>query len=658
QRKVDAAGPPAPEDVAAGPPAPEDVAAGPPAPEDVAAGPPAPEHVAAGPPAPEHVAAGPPAPVGDAAGPPAPVGDAAGPPAPVGDAAGPPAPVGDAAGPSAPVEDAPGPLAPVEDAPGPPAPVEDAPQTPALTPVAPALTPVAPALTPTRVSPALTLTRETPALPAAAQDVAAAWPAPQFPGPLRSSLPCDGSHPVPPSMSAARAGMRRHHSVRFLLKEVEGRLLGMSRLDFSRKLIQKTLAFTPNDLNCLLTLPGNKGYDVSFRSASLLKDFWLRFDSVKDQFSMFKVEKLSDNSHKVVIVRMFNETVTGEDIVTWLARFCTVKSSPIKVLDKDGIWNCSWRVPIKQWEDPSSYLGLRQIPSMIVLGENRGYIFYQGMPKLCRKCGKLGHLAEACQEIVCGKCREIGHTFEECPNGRRCNLCAESNHLYKDCPKSLANKLKESKMAAKQHGQEEQEREKEVEEEGAGPEVLEGDLNLQPATGKGHAVEGGANIQVESQQEMEPEATPSLRGEGDKMVVEGQKEASRESDLTGSLPNAQVGKRPAESSLSDLAEKKQRVTQESGSSSSEGLDRLWPAGSPNEDREEVSRVPGLTVSEARQVWRNAAHPALQNKLKDLSWMAAHEILPVRTVLHSQGMATTSICPRPGCDEPETVRHVL
>ena len=77
-----------------------------------------------------------------------------------------------------------------------------------------------------------------------------------------------------------------------------------------------------------------------------------------------------------------------------------------------------------------------------------------------------------------------------------------------------------------------------------------------------------------------------------------------------------------------------------------------------QDREEVSPVPGLTLSEAKQVWRNAAHPALQNKHKDLSWLAAHEILPVRAVMHSRGMGTNSICPRPGCGEPETVRHVL
>jgi len=77
-----------------------------------------------------------------------------------------------------------------------------------------------------------------------------------------------------------------------------------------------------------------------------------------------------------------------------------------------------------------------------------------------------------------------------------------------------------------------------------------------------------------------------------------------------------------------------------------------------QDQEEVSPVPGLTFDEAKTAWRNVAHPALQNKLKDLAWMALHEVLPVRAVMHSRGMARTSVCPRPGCGLPETVRHVL
>ena len=115
-------------------------------------------------------------------------------------------------------------------------------------------------------------------------------------------------------MSAPRAGVRRHHSVRFLFTEVEGKLLEMSRLDFSRKLLQKTLGFSPDSLNCIVALPQRKGFDVSFCTASLLADFWLVFKQGELGFLLLKVEKLMDNSQKWVIVRMFNETVSGEDI--------------------------------------------------------------------------------------------------------------------------------------------------------------------------------------------------------------------------------------------------------------------------------------------------------------------------------------------------------
>lgn len=58
--------------------------------------------------------------------------------------------------------------------------------------------------------------------------------------------------------------------------------------------------------------------------------------------------------------------------------------------------------------------------------------------------------------------------------------------------------------------------------------------------------------------------------------------AFSESEVNNPLSNAQVPKRPAESPLSALAGKKQRAKGHPGSSSSEDLDCLWPAGSPNE----------------------------------------------------------------------------
>lgn len=75
-------------------------------------------------------------------------------------------------------------------------------------------------------------------------------------------------------------------------------------------------------------------------------------------------------------------------------------------------------------------------------------------------------------------------------------------------------------------------------------------------------------------------------------------------------------------------------------------------------REQVCPIKGLSLVEAKRVWHNVSHPALRNRHRDLAWMAAHEILPVRAVMHSRGMSKNQLCPRPGCGRPETVRHAL
>ena len=248
-------------------------------------------------------------------------------------------------------------------------------------------------------------------------------------------------------MSAKNAGMRRHHSVRLTFKEIDGKLLWISRLDFSRNLIQKALHFKPEELNCIITLPSNKGFDVSFRSAFALEEFWTRYENVKPQFAAFNVEKLTDNTLKTVIVRMFNETVNADDIWWWLNRYCTVKGQATKVKDEDGIWNCAWRVPIQQWEDPQGYQGLKHLPSYDSPGVTTGATFTtKANPSSAASVVSMGTWQKHVQETVCRKCRQIGHTFEECTNNRQCNLCGETNHLFRNCPRSFAYRVKLSQV--------------------------------------------------------------------------------------------------------------------------------------------------------------------------------------------------------------------
>lgn len=76
------------------------------------------------------------------------------------------------------------------------------------------------------------------------------------------------------------------------------------------------------------------------------------------------------------------------------------------------------------------------------------------------------------------------------------------------------------------------------------------------------------------------------------------------------------------------------------------------------EQEPVCPVCGHVTGEPTTVWCNVAHPVLLNRQRDLSWMVAREILPVRAVMHSQGMARTPECPRPDCGQDESVRHLL
>lgn len=275
-----------------------------------------------------------------------------------------------------------------------------------------------------------------------------------------------------------------------------------------------------------------------------------------------------------------------------------MKGQARKVRDMDGIWNCAWKVPIQQWEDPQGFRGLKHLPSMIVLGDNRGYIHYQGQPKLCRRCGEHGHLVEACEEIICGKCREKGHTYAECKNDRKCNLCGGEGHLFRDCPRSFANKLKRDNLINEQHLME------------IGNEVVligaagADDSNLPPAPGSGGEEQGGAGNEEEhgrparSENVEEKENRQEARGGESDESDKGQEQPLPSHPLDTQLIKRTAAELSFETSVSG---KRGRLETPSGSSSEEDP-RVFPSDSPNE----ISFLNIVLQSTPKECMANAA----------------------------------------------------
>ncbi|MGH0140933.1 UNVERIFIED_CONTAM: hypothetical protein FKN15_028100 [Acipenser sinensis] len=63
------------------------------------------------------------------------------------------------------------------------------------------------------------------------------------------------------------------------------------------------------------------------------------------------------------------------------------------------------------------------------------------MPKLCRNCGELGHIAVACKTVKCKNCGGP-HISSMCTEEKKCNLCGKEGHVFKACPDLYSNMVK------------------------------------------------------------------------------------------------------------------------------------------------------------------------------------------------------------------------
>jgi len=224
------------------------------------------------------------------------------------------------------------------------------------------------------------------------------------------------------------AQVPRRNAARFVLLED----LEMDRLAFSRRILQTELGFKPSQLDFIFALPGRKSFEVIFATLLLYKQCLERFQTKKKEavcFQKIELIPLAEKELRTVTVMMYSERIKIEDISTWLSMHCSVTKA-FQIKDEDGIKTGATKFHVRLRTNEKGEL--LHLPSIIQLGTIRGFVFYNGQPKECRKCGSLNHLAAQCESVFCRNCKKHGHLSKNCPVPMKCNLCGADNHRFRD----------------------------------------------------------------------------------------------------------------------------------------------------------------------------------------------------------------------------------
>lgn len=164
--------------------------------------------------------------------------------------------------------------------------------------------------------------------------------------------------------------------------------------------------FSPIEIDYIFGLPGKKIYEVIFATNTLFESCINIFNRIKHsrpQLDNMNMIPLSSREPKAMTVIMHSECVRIEDIRTWLS-FRGSVTRGLDLKEENGIQTGAYRfyVCLKRDENSGEFTHL---PPIIQLGAIRGYVFYPGQPKTCRKCGCNDHLATGCANVFCKNCK-------------------------------------------------------------------------------------------------------------------------------------------------------------------------------------------------------------------------------------------------------------
>lgn len=191
------------------------------------------------------------------------------------------------------------------------------------------------------------------------------------------------------------------------------------------------------DVVCLQDFPQQGTYDITFGSSEVC---WKIFEEAKkrkdDILELFEILPLFLQEEKMITVHLYNPFADPALVWAFLETYCEKLRGGDKVMNKFGIWTGKYRFFGNFRKDEECIGGVKRPPAVFTIGGERGFLFYPGQPKYCRKCFKYGHLSADCDEgLVCRFCNQSDHTARDCTKSKVCDICKREGHVARQCDK-------------------------------------------------------------------------------------------------------------------------------------------------------------------------------------------------------------------------------
>lgn len=235
-------------------------------------------------------------------------------------------------------------------------------------------------------------------------------------------------------------------------------------------LLTGVLGLRVSDILCLQDFPNQKLYDVTFYSTEVCWNTYEQFKIIEDSEvgRKFGVQPLFMQEEKVITVHLYNPFADINLVRAFLSSYCDNLRGGDKIFNNFQIWSGKYRFFGTFKNDSSCVGGVRRPPAVFTIGGERGFLFYPGQPRYCRKCMMYGHVSGECdQELKCRFCGKGGHAARDCKEGRVCDICHKPGHMAKQCGSYQAAR-KEWLSSVLSQGKEKREGRQRRPQEGAG----------------------------------------------------------------------------------------------------------------------------------------------------------------------------------------------